>query len=170
MTARRRSMGVCLTVGIMALLGPAQRGAAEDAGAEALTLLQAGAIKDAATVTSPAAAEEDPSVHVNVASILFYKGIGLLRSGNTPEGETVFRTVEQELLTAIRLSERDASANRRNLLRGQCAFLLGDVYSFVFPNPTTAKAFYQQSVRYVPDHAAAANALKRLDAPKATQP
>jgi len=170
MTARRRSVGVCLTVGVLAFLGPAQRGFAEDAGAEALTLLQAGTIEDAATFTPAASTEDDPSVHLNTASILFYKGVGLLRSGNKPDSETIFRDVEQELLTAIRLSEHDANAHRRNLLRGQCAYLLGDVYSSVFPNPTAAKAFYQQSVRYVPDHAAAVNALKRLDASEAPHP
>ncbi len=169
MTACRRSMGVCLAVGIAACLGSAQRGVAEDAGAEALRLLQAGAIEDAATAT-PAAAEDDPSMHLNTASILFYKGIGLLRGGNKPESETVFRAVEQELLTAIRLAEHDANVHRRNLLRGQCAYLLGDVYASVFPNPTAAKAFYQQAVRYVPDHAAAVDALKRLDAPEALHP
>lgn len=163
-------MGVCLAVGIAACLGPARRGWAEDAGAGALTLLQASTITDAAALTPAAATEEDPSVHLNTASILFYKGIGLLRGGNKPESETVFRGVEHELLAAIRLSEHDANAHRRNLLRGQCAYLLGDVYSFVFPNPTTAKAFYQQSIRYVPDHTAAVEALKRLDAPKVTQP
>jgi hypothetical protein len=170
MTARRRFVGACLTVGVLVFLGPAQRGWAEDASAEALTLLQTGTIEGAATLTSTAATEDDPSVHLNTASILFYKGIGLLRNGNKPDSETIFRSVEHELLTAIRLSEQDANAHRHNLLRGQCAFLLGDVYSFVFSNPTIAKAFYQQSVRYVPDHTAAVEALKRLDAPKAPHP
>ena len=169
MTARPRSLGLLLTAGAAVLVSLPPRGFSEDAGAEALRRLEAGPA-DAATALAPAATEEDdPSVHLNTATILFYKGIDLLRGDKKPEADAIFREVEQELLTAIRFSEHDANVHRRNLLSSQCAYLLGDLHAFVFANPAIAKAFYQQSVRYVPDHTAAINALKQLDAPKQPQ-
>ena len=162
MTARLRSLGLFLTAGAAVLVSLPPRGFGEDAGAEALRRLQAGPAA-AAALALAAVAENDPSVHLSTATILFYKGIDLSRGGRKPEADAIFREVEQELLTAIRLSEHDANPHRRNLLSSQCAYLLGDLYAFVFANPTTAKAFYQQSVRYVPDHTAAINALQRMD-------
>jgi|GEM_PF-3807732 len=163
MTARPRSLGILLTAGAAVLVSLPPRGFSEDAGAEALRRLQAGPA-DAATALAPAAAaEDDPSVHLNTASILFYKGIDLSRGGKKSEADAIFKEVEQELLMAIRLAEHDANAHRRNLLSSQCAYLLGDLHAFVFANPAAAKMFYQQSVRYVPDHTAAINALQRMD-------
>jgi len=131
---------------------------------QTLTLLKEAHVTDG--VAPPTDAQgivsEDPSVHLNYATILFYKGLGLWRSDQTA-GEAILKGVERELTSAIRLSASDTDEPRRNLLRSQCAYLLGDLYTFAFKEPAHAKAFYQQAVRYFPEHTAAVAALKRFE-------
>jgi len=106
---------------------------------------------------------QDPSAHLNYASILFYKGRRLLQSGDHEGSEAVFKEVEQELLLAARLSDNDTEDLRRRLLKSQCAFLLGDVYLFVFKDRQKAKAAYQDSLGHFPEHDGAREALKRFE-------
>ena len=83
--------------------------------------------------------------------------------GRRPDAEAVFREVERELDSAIKLSDRDTDDTRRRLLRGQSAFLLGELYVNVFNDRAKAKAFYQDALRDVPDHDGALEALKRFN-------
>lgn len=105
----------------------------------------------------------DPSVHLNYASIIFYKGRSLLQGGDKEAGEAVFEDVERELRLAMKLSESDTDERRRALLNSQSAYLLGDVYFFVFNDREKAKASYQEALRYVPDHDGAVQALQRFE-------
>lgn len=105
----------------------------------------------------------DPSVHLNYASILFYKGRTLIQAGEKEKGEAVFKEVERELLSAMKLAALDTDAQRRALLDGQSAFLLGEVYFFVFNDRDKAKTSYQEALRYVPDHHGALEALQRFE-------
>ena len=111
---------------------------------------------------------DDASVHLNFASILFYKGRRLLQTGDATAGGAVFKVIEQELQLALQLSEHDPNERRRQLLRSQSAYLLGDVNLFVFKDHEKAKAFYEEALRYFPEHDGAIEALKRFGAPTLT--
>ena len=118
----------------------------------------------AAAAAAPATIQsDDASVHLTYASILFYKGRSLLQAGDREHAERVFKTVEAELRDALRLSEHDEDAQRRGLLRSQSAFLMGDLYFFVFNDAATAKAFYQESLQDFPEHEGAREALKQFE-------
>lgn len=105
----------------------------------------------------------DPSVHLNYASILFYKGRNLIQAGDKEAGETAFKEVERELRLAMKLSESDTDERRHALLNSQSAFLLGEVYFFVFNDREKAKASYQEALRAIPDHDGALQALQRFE-------
>jgi tetratricopeptide (TPR) repeat protein len=105
----------------------------------------------------------DPSVHLNYASILFYKGRSLIQAGEKEAGEAIFEEVERELRLAIKLSESDADERRKALLNSQSAYLLGEVYFFVFGDRDKAKASYQEALRAIPDHDGAIQALQRFE-------
>ena len=131
---------------------------------EALQLLQQAAVSVPSSL-APAAVEDsqEASVHLNVASLLFYKGRHLFREDSTrTEGQEVFQDVQRELLLAIRFAAQDPDERRRNLVLGQAAYLLGDVVNYVLQQPGQAKAFYQQALRFVPEHLVASETLKRL--------
>jgi len=105
----------------------------------------------------------DPSVHLNYASILFYKGRALMQAGDKEAGDAVFKDVERELRLAMQLAESDTDERRRALLNGQSAFLLGEVYFFVFNDRDKAKASYEEALRSIPDHDGALQALQRFE-------
>ncbi len=105
---------------------------------------------------------QDPSAHLTYASILFYKGLGLLQSGKSEEGQAVFHTIEGELLLALKLSEPNRDAPDVKLVRSQSAFLLGEVTLNVFKDNAKAKQFYEQALREYPEHDGATRALARL--------
>jgi len=106
---------------------------------------------------------EDPAVHLNYATILFYKGRGQMGQGETDAAKATFREVQAELELAMKLSEQDPDDMRRQLLRSQAAFLLGDVSLFVLKDRDKAKAFYEESIKHFPQHAGAVEALKRFE-------
>ena len=106
---------------------------------------------------------EDPAVHLNYATILFYKGKGQMGQGQADAAKVTFQEVETELNLAMTLSEQDADDQRRQLLRSQAAFLLGDLNFFVFKDRDKAKAFYQESIKNFPEHSGAVEALKRFE-------
>ena len=104
----------------------------------------------------------DPTVHLNYASILFYKGRRLMQEGNLASGEAVFREVEGELHQALTLAEQDPDASGRAILQSQSTFMLGDIAYFVHHNGKQAVEFYRQALTYFPQHDGASEALKRL--------
>jgi hypothetical protein len=106
---------------------------------------------------------DDPAVHLNYATILFYKGRGQLGQGQAEAATVTFQEMEAELTLAMTLSEQDADSQRRQLLRSQTAFLLGDLHFFVFKDRDKAKAFYEESVKNFPEHHGAVEALKRFE-------
>ncbi|MBI4004447.1 MAG: hypothetical protein HY353_05435 [Candidatus Omnitrophica bacterium] len=119
-----------------------------------------------ALLTGTAGAEihsDDPAVHLNYATILFYKGRGQMGQGQADAATVTFQEMEAELNLAMTLSERDADDQRRQLLRSQTAFLLGDLHFFVFKERDKAKAFYEESIKNFPEHHGAAEALKRFE-------
>ena len=135
---------------------------AEDQAIDALTQLEQGTASHGGTVLVPATLgdSQDAGARLTYASLLFYRDLNLLRDGKPPA--ELFAEVEQELSMVIRLSGAEAQEPGRSLLRSQAAYMLGDVYLYVKKDPVKAKAFYLQAVRYVPEHAAAAAALKRM--------
>jgi hypothetical protein len=151
-------------VWILVTLGVAPVGAAAEESVGAAAQEPA---PSAGPLTSPAGIQsEDPSAHLQYASILFYRGRQLLSPlGDREAALAVFRVVEAELLEARRLSEQHPDGVERRLLRSQCAFLLGDLHFFVFEDHALAQAFYQESLEQFPDHAGALEALKRFPAP-----
>ena len=104
----------------------------------------------------------DAGMHLTHASIQFYHAQRLLTSGEQGAGETLFRHIEQELLEAQRLSLDDPDAERRRLVKGQAAFLLGQIHQFVFKDPGKAQQAYEQALAEVADHDGARQALKSL--------
>ncbi len=113
---------------------------------------------------------QDPAAHLSYASILFYKGRRMLGAGATAEGEAIFREIEGELHTALKLADQDQDASGRRLLQSQCAFMLGDIRYFVFHDPLTATEFYREALAYFPEHDGASEALKRLTPEPPAQP
>jgi len=105
---------------------------------------------------------EDPSVYLNYATIVFYNGQQILRSGKREEAQVVFRMAEEALHAAPRLTETDHNQLRRSLLRSQASFLLGELNFFVFNDKEKAKAFYEDALRECPQHAAAVAALAKV--------
>ena len=154
-----RRLGLALL--LLAAAAPAR--AAEPEPVDALALLQVGA------VTAPVAmAQEtmrdsgDAGERLTYASILFYQASHALVTGG--EGEAMFRDVEQELTEAIRLSAADPEERRRNIVRAQAAFLLGELARHVRRDTAEAEQFYTQALRHA-EHIAAARALQQLQAP-----
>ena len=117
----------------------------------------------------PTVQSENPFAYLNDASILFYKGIDLLQSGHRVEAETVFRTIETELLQAMRLSEPNQTNADIKELRSQCAFLLGELQLYVWNDTKKAKGFYEEALRYFPQHDGAIRALASVVFPEVPQ-
>ena len=116
-----------------------------------------------ADAASPAAASSDPSIELNYGSILFYKGLRLLRAGDIENGKAMFKEVDTRLREAVRLAAQDSDPVRRQLTHSQAAFLLGEVSLFVWHDPAAARAFYEQAVAAYPEHDGAREKLKSLD-------
>ena len=108
-----------------------------------------------------ALAPEQPSVHLNYATLLFKEGQAMLASGKKEDGRAVFREVEKELLSALRLAKNEPDSIRRAQLKSQSSFLLGDVNFFVFSNKEKAKGYYQEALWYDPQHPGALEARTR---------
>jgi len=126
-------------------------------------VMAAGTVSWGVADAGSAPESSDPSVHLNYASILFYKGRSLIQGGDKQGGDAIFEDVERELRLAMKLSESDTDERRKALLNSQSAFLLGEVYFFVFNDREKAKASYQEALRYVPDHDGALQALQRFE-------
>ena len=105
---------------------------------------------------------EDAGACLSYATILFYKSRDLMTQGKSEEAQAVFMEVNQALQTALQRSESGADTLSRALVRSQVAFMLGDLSFYVFKDPMRAKAFYEQSVHAIADHAGARRALERL--------
>jgi hypothetical protein len=128
---------------------------------EGLTLLRGFEATAPASAADKALPDsQDAGERLTHATILFYRALEGFRPGNPPSD--LFAEVARDLTEAIRLSASDPQPRRRNLIRGQAAYMLGDVYLNVYRDAETAKALYREAVRYVPGHSAAASALKRL--------
>ncbi len=105
---------------------------------------------------------QDPAAHLNYASVMFYKGVGLLQAGKADESRAVFQAVEAELRLAMELSEPKRAEPDTRLLRSQCAFLLGEVTLNVLNDRDAAKAHYEEALREYPEHDGALRALAGL--------
>ena len=124
-----------------------------------------------AVAPAPQAESSDPSVHLNYASILFYKGRHLFQTGGDVEnGKVIFKDVERHLREALRLVAQDQDPVRRQLIESQTAFLLGDVYLFVWKDELTARTFYEQALTAYPEHDGAREALKSIDLQRKLKP
>ena len=123
-----------------------------------------------ASVPAAQAAPSDPSIQLNYGSILFYKGLRLLRAGDTENGKAVFKEVETRLREAMRLAAQDSDPVRRQLAQCQAAFLLGEVSLFVWRDSAAAKAFYEQAVAVYPEHDGAREKLKGIDLQQKLKP
>ena len=141
--------------------------------AQALAVVRTDAL-DAPDDAPDAEWPEDPHALLTYASVRFYQGQAELRDSQPEAAEATFREVERALTRAILRSELEPDGASRRLLRGQAAYLLGDLYAYVFKDLDVAKAFYEAALRHVPTHAPATNALGRLliplPAPDATTP
>ena len=121
-----------------------------------------------ATISLPKSIDELPNesaaVCLNYATILFYNARGLLYQGKGEEAKPIFQKVGDALRTALKRSENDSDGLARALVRGQASFMLGDLSLYVFKDRDGAKAFYEESLRSISDHAGARTALDRLSA------
>ena len=137
----------------------------------------AAAMALAAGIARPAFAKEaaeampsDPSIQLNYGSILFYKGLRLLRAGDAENGKAIFKEVETHLREAMRLAAQDPDPVRRQLTQSQAAFLLGEVSLFVWRDSAAAKAFYEQALAAYPEHDGAREKLKGIDLQQKLKP
>ena len=129
---------------------------------QALGILQAAAVEPAAGDASDPGVLSDPHALLTYGSVLFYEGQTLMRGEHPSDAAPVFRKAEDALVRAIRASDGQADSLSWRLLRGQCAYLLGDLNVYVFNDPAVAKALYEQTLRYVPMHAPAQGAVARM--------
>ena len=122
--------------------------------------------KDSSSAAVPAIDSRDATTHLTFATILFYRGLRLMRTGEPEAARVVFFAIEKELLMASRLADTDQDDRRRGLVKSQCAYLLGDLAAFVLVDKDKAKAFYQEALTYFPEHDGAREALKHLESTK----
>ena len=110
-------------------------------------------------------APEEPDLHMNYASVLFVKAQRLFQSGYNESAKEIFSEVEKELTLAIKLYEQDQLKDKNGHSKAQCYFLLGDIYYHVYEDKVKAQSLYQKALGYNPDHAGAAEALKKIQGP-----
>lgn len=108
-------------------------------------------------------APEEPDIHMNYASVLFVKGQQILQAGDKENGRAIFNEIENELLLAIKLYKDKPSKDKDNSSKAQCAFLLGDIYFYVYEDKDKAKALYQKALEYYPEHSGAMESLKSFN-------
>jgi tetratricopeptide (TPR) repeat protein len=113
-----------------------------------------------------AIAPKEPDMHMNYASVLFIKGQQFFQFGFNDNAKKVFKETEDELITAIKLYKSNPSKDINDRSKSQCYFLLGDIYYYVYENKMRAKSLYQKAIEYNPEHAGAAEALKKIPEPK----
>jgi len=163
----RPALRISALVLFVAMLSLAERGwTQDDHGARALDRLRAVDVVEQAPApdAETGIVSDDAGAQVAYASIVFYRAQHLLRFGQLEEGKALFREVVVALSNAIELSAHETDVVSRNLLRSQSANLLGDIYNYVYDDAQTATAFYEEALRYFPEHAAAEvsrNALMR---------
>jgi len=164
----RRAAAFRIAWAVMAcgLLVGVEAGWAQDGRtARPLELLRQGEVEQGTTAPDAAksiAGSADAGAHLAYATIVFYRAHTMFQFGKRKESEQLFRDIVLELTKAIELSAQDADAVSRNLVRSQSAYLLGDISSYVFSDPTAAKAFYEEALRYFPAHSAAEISLKTV--------
>ncbi|MDP2905858.1 MAG: hypothetical protein Q8O22_06125, partial [Candidatus Omnitrophota bacterium] len=96
--------------------------------------------------------------HMNYGSMLLVRGQMLLKEGKTEEAKSILKEAEKELLSAI---QQSGTATVDAITKGQSAFLLGDIYCFIYKDGIKAKEFYKKSLEYFPKHDMAKYALAR---------
>ena len=125
-------------------------------------MIREGKVEDGiARFVQATASMNDPGLYLNYASLLFYRAQQLLRAGRQPESEALFKEVERELLEVMRLSEHTPGEGSA-IMSSQCAYLLGEIYGYVFKDPQRAQAQYQAALRSYPDHPGALEAMTRI--------
>ena len=95
--------------------------------------------------------------HMNYGSILFTKARVWFQSGHREESTPLFKEAEGHLKKAAELFAESDGA-----LKGQCYYLLGDIYSYVYQDQEKAKEFYQAALKSHPEHTGAKKELERL--------
>ena len=85
-----------------------------------------------------------------------------MESGDQVKTQAAFRQVEGELVEALKDAGQEPNVQARKLVSSQSAFLLGDLYFYVFRDAAKAKRFYQDALQFFPQHDGAIEALKRL--------
>ena len=123
---------------------------------------QAVRLKEAQLKTAQALTRLDPSTRLTYASILFYQARRLMQIGNQAAAQDAFRRVEHELVIALKNANHEPDLLAQNLVGSQSAFMLGDLYMHVFQDAVKAKQFYQDALKFFPEHDGAIEALKRL--------
>jgi len=85
----------------------------------------------------------NPTLHMNYASILMAQGRTLFEAGQIPEADMLLKEAEEHLLLAAKLFKNSAPDR---LSRSQCYALLGDIYLYAFGQKDKALKFYQQAI------------------------
>ena len=158
---------VILAIAGMLALMPAPAGWAGEEVAltsKAMVLLDQGKEDEALELLRQAkrATPNDPIVHLNYASVLFYRGKDLIEAGKNTQGRMLFKEVQRELELTMTLA--DDSADGR-AIKGQCAFLLGDTALYAFEDSEQATMWYEKSLEYNPAQEHVARALAKLKQP-----
>ena len=160
MTVRRFIVGFVVMLGIACWM-PATSGAESTGEATKVTTAE----QSPEIVTLPdslmGADPHDPEIRLNYASIRFYRARRLLLT-DIPAAQLEFKGIEGQLIAALQLSEADEAHPGKQLLRSQSAFMLGDLYWYIFHDSARAKTMYQDALRYFPEHDGASEALKRI--------
>ena len=135
---------------------------------EAAKLINAGNLDEGLKILKQTIliAPEEPDIHMNYASVLFVKGQRLFQSRYNESAKAIFSEVEDELMVAIKLYEKNQLKDKDDHSKAQCYFLLGDIYYYVYEDNQKAKSLYQKALEYNPNHTGAAGALEKIAEPK----
>ena len=119
---------------------------------------------DQPPVAQPAFSSEglSPAARLTYASILFYRARRLMGSNDQEKTLEAFLRVQSELNRVLKDVAQEPDPKTRALVSSQSAFMLGDLFTYVFRDAAKAKASYQDAVKFFPEHDGATEALNRL--------
>jgi tetratricopeptide (TPR) repeat protein len=88
----------------------------------------------------------DPMLRMDYVTFMSRKGEQSLKDGNRAEAIAVFRSVEEELMSAAKLFKDYGSAGNAAHALGQ----VGDIYRYVYGNESRARGYYAKGLELDP--------------------
>jgi tetratricopeptide (TPR) repeat protein len=103
---------------------------------------------------------ENPVRRMNYGSNLYGLSGRLFKQGDAKASKKYAKEAEVELKAAIRFFGQKI---KNYILISHCYFLLGDIYQFAYGDRIAAKEFYQNALKYNPEHPEAKANMNKLE-------